>query len=109
MNTKDKWEISKGDDGAVIYNEYGTIAKIPISLINWEVNAHLIFAALDLLEACQDLLGDTFLEQDPNSDWFICSWCGRELEANKEGQPIPCSSDDCPSYKAKAAIAKAKP
>lgn len=57
-------------------------------------NGRLISAAPELLEALVDLLGT---EDDPSN---LCHWCGRKLEGL-------CDSDDCPAYKAKAAIAKA--
>jgi hypothetical protein len=55
---------------------------------------------LELLEALRDLLGDR-----PDVQGGICQRCGRDYIGDFiEGD---CPSDDCPAYRARAAIAKA--
>jgi hypothetical protein len=56
-------------------------------------------AAPELLEALKDLLGDL-----PSVQGGVCQHCGREYQDIVSGD---CPSDDCPSFKARAAIAKA--
>jgi hypothetical protein len=57
-------------------------------------------AVPELLEALIDLLGDR-----PSVQGGICQHCGRDYIGDMiEGD---CPSDDCPSFKARAAIAKA--
>ena len=55
--------------------------------------------ALELLEALKDLLGDL-----PSVQGGVCQHCGREYQDIVSGH---CPSNDCPSFKARAAIAKA--
>lgn len=56
-HTPGKWEACFGSepdergDMASIYNGEGTIAKIPMDMLDWKANAHLIAAAPDLLAA----------------------------------------------------------
>ena len=56
-------------------------------------------AAPDLLAALIDLLGDL-----PSVQHGQCLHCGREYHDIEQGA---CPSDDCPSFHARAAIAKA--
>jgi hypothetical protein len=57
--------------------------------------------APELLEALRDLLGDR-----PDVQGGVCQTCGRDyIPEILEG---PCPADDCPAYKARAAIAKAR-
>jgi hypothetical protein len=56
-------------------------------------------AAPQLLEALKDLLGDL-----PSVRSGVCQHCGREYDDIFSGE---CPSDDCPSFKASAAIAQA--
>jgi hypothetical protein len=56
-------------------------------------------AAPALLDALQDLLGDLPSVQDGE-----CRRCGREYDDIDRGN---CPADDCPSFKARAAIALA--
>lgn len=54
--TKGEWTLNIGDDGAVIYEpDIGTIAEIPIDIMGWEANAHLIAAAPDMYEALKSV------------------------------------------------------
>ena len=66
-----------------------------------EVPARLrvMHAAPELLRALEDLLGDL-----PSVQGGVCQHCGREYQDIFSGD---CPSDDCPSFKARAAIAKA--
>jgi hypothetical protein len=62
--------------------------------------ARLREAAPLLLEALKDLLGDR-----PSVQGGVCQYCGRDyISEFLEGN---CPSDDCPSFQARAAIAKA--
>lgn len=55
--TPKPWEISYGEDGAVIFGlDGGTIANVPIDLIVWKANARLIHAAPKLLAELEGLL-----------------------------------------------------
>jgi hypothetical protein len=62
--------------------------------------ARLRDAAPELLEALVDLLGDL-----PSVQHGRCAHCGREYGDIERGA---CPSEDCPSFTASAAIAKAK-
>lgn len=64
-----------------------------------KANAALIAAVPELLEALGDLLGTSDISGN------TCRWCGRKY--GKGHIPIRCESDDCPGYKARAAIKKA--
>ena len=57
----------------------------------------------ELLEALIDLLGDK-----PDIQNGQCIRCGRDYRAYPEDEGENCPSDDCPAYKAHAAIAKAE-
>jgi len=51
------WMFDTGDDGAVLYNDDGTIANIPIDLLAYKANAAFIVKACnaheELLEAAK--------------------------------------------------------
>lgn len=50
------WDIAFGQDGASVYTTTGgTIATIPIDLIAWRDNAHVIATAHELLSAMEAL------------------------------------------------------
>jgi hypothetical protein len=64
-----------------------------------DANRRLIAAAPELLEALKDLLGEL-----PSVQSGVCQHCGREYDDIFSGE---CPSDDCPSFKARAAITEA--
>lgn len=63
-HTKGEWEVSKGIDGAVIYEpDTGTVASVPMDLQGWEANAQLIAAAPDLYDALLLYIDDCEIEE----------------------------------------------
>ena len=77
-----------------------------------EVNVCLIAAAPELLAALEDILGvprDVFSEDlgDGQGYQATCRWCGRDYTDDEEVEEF-CPADDCPGYKARAAVAKAR-
>jgi hypothetical protein len=48
-----EWHMDIATDGAVIYDDHATIARVPIDLAAWPANAALIKAAPRLLAACR--------------------------------------------------------
>ena len=53
-HTPEKWHLVIGSHDACVCNDEGTIADIPDTMTGWGDNAHLIAAAPDLLEACEE-------------------------------------------------------
>lgn len=47
----DRWSMDKGNDGAVISDDSGTIATVSDEMTAWSANADLLFAAPDMLAA----------------------------------------------------------
>jgi hypothetical protein len=59
MDKQAHWEMNSGNDGAVIFDpESGTIANIPIDLIDWEANAKLIAQAPEMLNILNEFIQD---------------------------------------------------
>jgi hypothetical protein len=83
-------------------DEEGRIASLEQQI----ANRQLITAAPELLEALIDLLGD-----QPSVQHGQCLHCERDYRDTNPDFEIEtgdCLSGDCPSYKARAAIAKAR-
>jgi hypothetical protein len=68
-------------------------------------NAHARLAALnaELLEALHDLLSDR-----PEIQSGGCIRCGRDYRAEPKLEGGNCPSDDCPSYRARQLLARAR-
>lgn len=69
-------------------------------------NAHLIAAAPAMYEALKDLIGDLGDLHGGSIAELQCHWCGRDYEDEEAGGL--CTSDDCPGYIARQAIAQAE-
>ena len=82
------------------------IARIYRNHPEYEENAHLIAAAPAMYEALKDLIGDLGDLHGGSIAELQCHWCGRDYEDEKAGGL--CTSDDCPGYIARQAIAQAE-
>jgi len=58
----------------------------------------------ELLAALKDIMPDRDISEDCLPVRYVCRWCGRDMERNQ----VMCASDDCPGFKARAAIAAAE-
>lgn len=114
MNTRIKhtpgpWEetYDTGDNTwGVCLPEGGDILA---QLIENEANARLMAAALAMYEALLSILPATDIVSGQETD--NCRWCGRDYtdHAVETGETLElCSSDDCPGYIARAALAQAE-
>ena len=77
--------------------------------VDGEANAHLIAAAPAMYEALLSILPATDIVSGQETD--NCRWCGRDYtdHAVETGETLElCSSDDCPGYIARAALAQAE-
>ena len=72
----------------------------------YEGNAALIAAAPAMYEALKDLIGDLGDLHGGSIAELQCHWCGRDYEDEEAGGL--CTSDDCPGYIARQAIAQAE-
>jgi hypothetical protein len=89
------------DNVTVAYVDYDECEERPV-----EANAHLIAAAPAMYEALKDLLGELGDLHDGSISELQCHWCGRCYYDLLSGSL--CTSDDCPGYKARAALAQAE-
>jgi len=88
-----------GDDFSALVDEVGDEQYERSVMIDFNAEQqHKIVP--QLLDALRDLLGDL-----PSVQGGVCQHCGREYDDIASGD---CPSDDCPSYKARAALARAK-
>ena len=71
-----------------------------------QANANLIAAAPAMYEALKDLIGDLGDLHGGSIAELQCHWCGRDYEDEEAGGL--CTSDDCPGYIARQAIAQAE-
>ena len=94
----DEIQNCEGETFAALVDVVGDDQYEQSVMIDFEAE-RLRKAGQDLLEALQDLLGDL-----PSVQGGVCHHCGREYQDIVSGD---CPSDDCPSFKARAAIAKA--
>lgn len=78
-HTPGPWKHDFGDDGAVIYNDQGTIANVPLDMADYIENAELMTASPHLLEALRlmrdslsvDKLKKMAQETNYNVDCFV--------------------------------------
>jgi len=93
-------EVAGGVDYLPVIHLHGKAGFVLLSrCVPMKVEAA---TADELLVALEDLLGDS-----PSVQKGVCQHCGRAYDENDiwEGD---CPSDDCPSFVARKAIAKAK-
>ena len=57
------WEKSFGEDGCAIYDEFGTVATIPIDLTDWKKHAALIAATPTMFAILKKLAAAGLTEQ----------------------------------------------
>lgn len=99
----------------VTYNTGTYRPAMTIATVNgyWDgealANMHLVAAAPAMYEALTTLLPEEdIVSTDSGPD--ECRWCGRTYpDYDNEGElPVLCTSDDCPGYIARQAIAQAE-
>ena len=99
---KENWQMDTGVDGAVIYDDNGTIANIPIDVIGWKARAQLLATAPELLKICQDVLkaiynGEIVLENDcyfPTLEPTILKALGKKDEVPESNMELVYKDDD---------------
>ncbi len=119
MNTQVKhtpgpWEVNKSDKCLIMVSkEISPRVTQPIADVQYNkeryANAHLIAAAPAMYEALLSILPATDIVSGQETD--NCRWCGRDYtdHAVETGETLElCSSDDCPGYIARAALAQAE-
>ena len=115
MNTRSKhtpgpWAVRHDDmvcskEGRIIADCESTSPPIAED----KANATLIAAAPAMYEALLSILPATDIVSGQETD--NCRWCGRDYtdHAVETGETLElCSSDDCPGYIARAALAQAE-
>ena len=106
----DHWTATS--DGRVIDTSGATVCvcyQLPLDPVPAITKAQFIAKACNAyhghVAAMRDLLGDqpTIREHDGR---FICIHCGRDYGCSDDA-PENCDTDDCPSFAARCAVAKA--
>jgi len=96
-----QWHIQRDDCKHDI-----ALVSLDVAADERESVANLIAAAPAMYEALKDLLGELGDLHDGSISELQCHWCGRYYDDLPSGSL--CPSDDCPGYKARAALAQAE-